>query len=270
MTSVIDPSLRIVEIPMFSDTCNIIQPPQPIPQIEFQNDKYNRSEIEIFTKLNANYYNAEFIPLESTELAQNKLVAEYNKINRRPYFHYETEHALFEAFRLDRMPESFDEIDNYKIGEIRHPVPSTATSFRDKVAMGKKYYYVFRSINTHGLLSNPTSIYEVQLMEDADETFLRIQTVEIKPEEKYQITRTLTKDLQILPSSLHTIFDQSKAPVSEGTLRNKITNLTLGIAEDRIWGKKFKFRITSKDTGKKIDINVDVKLTNNKTIEDFK
>ena len=80
----------------------------------------------------------------------------------------------------------------------------------------------------------------------------------------------MTKDIQILPSSLHTIFDQSQAPTSLGTIKGKIRGLNLGIAEQPIWGKRFKFRITSKDTGKKIDINVNVELTKNKTIEDFK
>jgi hypothetical protein len=221
-------------------------------------------------KLNANYYNAEFIPLEQIELGQNKLVAEYNKLNRRPYFHYETEHALFEVFRMDRIPENYDEIDNYKIGEIKYSQPCTAAVLKDKISLGKKYYYVFRSINSHGLLSNPTPIYEIELKEDADETFMELEVVKLPTREVYQPTRDMTRDLQILPSSLHTIFDQSQKGAEGDSLRNKVDKLNLGIAEDSIWGKKFKFRFTSKDTGKKIDINVNVKLTKNKTEEDFK
>lgn len=255
---------------MFEETCNVIQPPQPIPDIEFINNKNNRNEVNIAVKLNANYYNAEFIPLEETELAQNDLVAEYNKLGRRPYFHYETEHALFEVFRMEKMPKNWDEVDNYKIAEIRHPMPSTSTIIKQNVAIGKKYYYVFRSINSHGLLSNPTPIYQIEMKEDADESFLEIEAVYFKEEEKYQSSRTMTKDIQILPSALHTIFDQSQAPSSLGTIKGKVRELNLGIAEEPIWGKRFKFRITSKDTGKKIDINVNVELTKNKTIEDFK
>jgi hypothetical protein len=164
LESIVNPSLKIVEIPMFEDTCNIIQPPQPIPDIDFQNNKHNKNELNILIKLNANYYNDNFIPLEETELSQNSLVSEYNKLNRRPYFHYETEHALFEIFRLDHMPKTYDEIDNFKIGEVRHPVPSTSTAIKDKISIGKKYYYVFRSINSHGLLSNPTPIYQIELL----------------------------------------------------------------------------------------------------------
>jgi hypothetical protein len=115
--------------------------------VDFQNNKYNRNDINILIKLNANYYNDEFIPLEAVELAQNELVAEYNKLKRRSYFHYETEHALFEVFRMDRMPTSYDEVDNFKIGEVRHPQPSTSVVLKDKISIDKKYYYVFRSIH---------------------------------------------------------------------------------------------------------------------------
>ena len=269
-TAVINPSVRIIEVPMFEETCNVIQPPQPVPDIQFINNKHERNNLDISIKLNANYYNAEFVPLEQFETAQNDLVAEYNKLNRRSYFHYETEHALFEVFKMKEMPKNWDEVDNYKIAEIRHPTPSTSVVLNQKIAVGEKCYYVFRSINSHGLLSNPTPIYQIEMKEDADESFLEVEVVDFVENEKYQSSRTMTKDIQILPSALHTIFDQSQAPVSLGTLRGKAKNLNLGIAEKPIWGKKFKFRITSKDTGKKIDINVDVELTKNKTIEDFK
>jgi len=269
MLSTVNPSIRIIEVPMFEETCNVIQPPQPIPDIQFLNNKHERNDIDISIKLNANYYDAEFIPLEQFELAQNELVAEYNKLGRRPYFHYETEHALFEVFKMEKIPNNWDEVDNFKIAEIKHPVPSTSTIINQKVAIGKKYYYVFRSINSHGLLSNPTPIYQIEMKEDADESFLEVEVVGFVEEEKYQSSRTMTKDIQILPSALHTIFNQSQAPSSLGTIRGRVKNLDLGIAEEPIWGKRFKFRITSKDTGKKIDININVELTKNKTIEDF-
>jgi hypothetical protein len=35
----------------------------------------------------------------------------------------------------------------------------------------------------------------------------------------------------------------------------------LGTAYDKVWGKKFKIRVKSKDTGKIIDLNVKFKLT---------
>ena len=37
------------------------------------------------------------------------------------------------------------------------------------------------------------------------------------------------------------------------------TNLPLGLEEEKVWGKKFKIRVTSKKTGKKLDLNITFK-----------
>ena len=78
----IEPSIQLVQIPMFQDECRIIQPPQPVPEIMFHNNKYNRSQIKMSLQLNPNTYIADFIPLEPFEEDQNDLVAEYNKLKR--------------------------------------------------------------------------------------------------------------------------------------------------------------------------------------------
>ena len=37
---------------------------------------------------------------------------------------------------------------------------------------------------------------------------------------------------------------------------SEYTKVNVGVAEDLIWGKTFKIRLTSKKTGKKIDLNI--------------
>ena len=134
---------------------------------------------------------------------------------------------------------------------------------------------MFRSVNFHGLVSNPTPIYEVELKKDADETFLFSKTVGLFKEVTNQPTRKFIKLMQTVPATQHTIFDPSTLVDKDGqpltTLkRTAINNLTLGVAEHPIWGKKFKFRITSTTTGKKLDINIMVNLIKKKTLENSK
>ena len=264
------PSVQLLELPYFEDTCRVVQPPQPVPDVEFHNDQHNRNKIKVSIKLNSNDYEKGFIPLEADELAQNDLIAEYNKLKRKNYFQYETEHALFEVFKMTVIPKNYDEIDNFKVAEIRHPYPSIACTFFDKIALDVPYYYVFRSINYHGLLSNPTSIYEIKLTEDANETFLHMDVVGFYEEEMFQPTLKFSKLIQIIPSSMHTVIKPELQEMLNPSVKNKIHKVQLGLAEPAIWGKRFKFRFTSTDTGKKIDINVNVELTKDKTIEDFK
>ena len=266
----IDPSVQVLELPYFQDTCRVIQPPQPVPDVVFNNNHLVRGEIKANIKLNANNYFENFIPLESTELSQNELVESYNKLKRKTYFQYETEHALFEVFRLPHIPKTYDEIDQYKIAEIRHSEPSIGALFRDKIGINNEYYYVFRSINYHDLLSNPTPICKIHLTEDANETFLHFETVGLFKENNFIPSLKFSNRIQFLPSSLHTILRQELEDSLEPSVKGKIDKVQLGTAQKPIWGKKFKFRFTSTDSGKKIDINVNVKLTKDKTIEDFK
>ena len=179
------------------------------------------------------------------------------------------ERALFELYRIDHHPKLYSDFSGNKIADVRHSSPAISAIFKDKVKMGKEYYYTFRAINSHGLVSNPTPIYKVILNRDADESFLLVEAVELKVEQTTQSNLMFQKLLQLLPSTLQTIYDlQPLRNEDPSTLRGRLDSISLGIAEESIWGKNFKFRITSTDTGKKLDLNIRVKLTTNKTSED--
>ena len=97
---------------------------------------------------------------------------------------------------------------------------------------------------------------------------MRVETVGLLSKPTTQDNIMFQKLLQLVPSSLHTVYNFDDSGFT--SLRGKLDQVNLGLAEEEpIWGKRFKFRITSKDTGKKIDLNVTVNLTKNKTEEDL-
>ena len=55
------------------------------------------------------------------------------------------------------------------------------------------------------------------------------------------------------------MFDTKDADFSKPA-KQQINKVKLGTAEDSIWDKKFKIRLTSKKTDKKLDINVTYKV----------
>ncbi len=63
---------------------------------------------------------------------------------------------------------------------------STSMVFHDYIAPNKKYYYTFRAVNGFGVYSNPTAIYEVELLKDADDSRLNVKIHYLKPPEPGQ------------------------------------------------------------------------------------
>ena len=67
------------------------------------------------------------------------------------------------------------------------------------------------------------------------------------------------KLINIVPNIENVILNDQDVDYSD-TSANQIKNVKFGQGEDPVWDKTFKIRITSKKTGKKIDINLTHKL----------
>ena len=152
--------------------------------------------------------------------------------------------------------------------------------FSDKVLPNKKYYYTFRSVDVHGYFSNPTCIYCVEMRSDNGLVYPIIKPYDLGTNRDIKVpTKPFKKFLEIKPhfDQLYLNFDASgidgekNITVLEGTTR-RISSLfptdmgdftegsqfVLGDSgnPDQAWGKRFKIRLTSKHSGRKIDLNV--------------
>ena len=64
---------------------------------------------------------------------------------------------------------------------------------------------------------------------------------------------------QLKPKLNHLSLDTSGADFNE-TAESQIGNVKVGSVDDLIWDKTFKVRLTSRKTGKKIDLNITYKI----------
>lgn len=263
------PSFKLIELPLFNEFGAVIQPPQPEPDLYFYNNKYNMNEIQLSMKLNTNNYFKPFIQINSGESEQTILLDSYNRNKNKKYFQFEKEHALFEIYRTEEHPISYSSFVGNKLADVRNPTPSISAIFKDSIQLEKDYYYMIRSINTHGLISNPTPVFKVRLTRDADESFMFIKSVDFEKEDNLVIDKLFSNKIQFIPATQHTFFDEDQQDAQGDTLKGNIDRLKLGIADVPIWGKNFKFRFTSTDSGKKLDLNLNVRLIKKKTEEDF-
>ena len=99
------------------------------------------------------------------------------------------------------------------------------------------------------------SNFEVLFEQDLEEETFRDTTTQFK------------KILQLSPNLSQITIDESEASLSEPA-KSQYDSVKVGTSNNLIWGKTFKIRLTSKKTGKKIDLNITYNNPDTKLEED--
>ena len=132
------------------------------------------------------------------------------------------------------------------------------TEVLDKVSPDTTYYYMFRTIDNHGNVSNPSQPFEVTLVGGIS-PYLIVN--EYKYEDEKAKTHTKEKDfkkfLLIKPAFEQLLIDRIPEGLISSLDLSGVNKPTLGKSTPPVWGNKYKLRVTSKKTGKKIDFNLE-------------
>jgi len=266
------PDIIIIPFEMFTEGVRTIQPPPIFPQVKFVTENNSNSRIDIYLFPTKGELVANFIPVQPGDQAQIDKMR-MNSVEKEGKVRFRTmpEDGLFEIYKMHTPPESYSDFKDFKLSEIRMPYASDDAIFRDNVIPNtENNYYMFRKVNANGLVSNPSPIYKVELLKDADDSKLIISEYDFPKKIVSQNSRKFKNLFQITPAVEQIIFDQGQeALFNKATLQGTIDDLKLGIAEQSVWGRKFKFRVKSTTSGKIIDYNITFTLTKNKTEEDF-
>jgi hypothetical protein len=189
----------------------------------------------------------------------------------RPKLEYRNDDPIrkYELFRVDQKPASYDDFrgKNLTDGPIQAELGpdkfSTAPAFVDNIQPNRKYWYCARSIDIHENISNPTYIFEIEMVDNKGQMYMRHKVVNFEPQ-VLNYKKTGRKILAIEPRSMQRYYNAANPP-SPVALNEVPTSNILGTSEvnnvSSIWNKKFKVRITSKKTGRKIDLNLTFKNT---------
>ena len=175
----------------------------------------------------------------------------------------------FYYLRLDDKPSTYADFKNAKVDEL---VVGNATSYSliDDVVPNKKYYYSFMTKDVHNGVSTPSPVYEVEMVEQEGMIYPLINVIELstetspgltsKPGKKYiHIMPTLEQSLLNEETSLPPYNQRDESDDVDQHFAAKGATPQLGISEEHVFNDKkykFKIRLVSKKTGKKIDLNV--------------
>ena len=257
--TIIKPSPKLVEINLFEKVVHVSKSPPIPPGVHFINKSNANNQIKMILQLESGEFIAPLITVKSEDsIVSQKLKPVKSKTEDPNYlFKFSEQVGRFEIFKSTSKLMNYVGYQTSFIAESRNGHPHVILT--DNVTPNKKYYYFFRTIDDYGFFSNPSPIYEVELVKDSDSSKIIVNTVPLYDERSvlYDPEQKFGQFLQIKPSFQHTQLETRGNITDFETYKGRLNLFGLGSGgETPVWGKKFKFRITSNNTGKKIDFNV--------------
>lgn len=198
--------------------------------------------------LNSGIGKFDAIPIFKNDDEQKKINIIYSaqdRIDNKITFESDEPAEIFEIYKLDFKPRNYKDVFEGELITL-NTYGATAASYDDNITPNTKYYYVVRCKDYHQNFSNPSKIFEVELINDNGTIYPNIQIVDFEKEEALrQDYKTFRRYLKISPALIQKTVDSS-------TVTNK--DLKLGITTEGVWDKNMKIRLISKQTGRKIDL----------------
>jgi|3_EtaG_2_1085321.scaffolds.fasta_scaffold00984_5 hypothetical protein len=263
-----EPSIRLFEVPIGSKTLNVLDNPP------------NQLTINPFQVLDASqtigyeaYYEAFVEQLYPKTISSADLALKEEYLNAKNLLDeddlFETsisQQRYIEVYRVGEKPSSFEDFDgniirtiDLKLKDSRYTLSNSI--FYDMIRTNQKYYYIFRVLNENMMGGHLSEIYEAELINDGGYTYSNFEVLfeEDLQEEKFiNPSLSFKKLIQLQPNiaqiNLNADDVDYDAPASD-----QLINMSLGDADELIWDKTFKIRLTSKKTGRKMDLNVTYK-----------
>lgn len=258
------PSIKVFETEYYStDTVRLIDRPPMPPEFEFQ--EYKDINDRVIINLSRNLGEAElpYISINVQDEANLELLRQ-SQPGRESVFMFASDDDIkeFEVFRTTEPPSSYrDFAGTNRLFSTQSPNQEffsrdyQSLTVIDNIVPNRKYYYTFRNRDVHGFYSNPSEVFEIEMVNNSGTSYLIARPYEF-PEDLPSIRRkSFRKFIRISPSMIQMAINTFKTDLEKFTSAQEIKNITLGQAKEKLWNKSIKMRITSKKTGRKLDIN---------------
>ena len=251
-----DPETVIVELPYLDQTVRIYDSPPPPPEVSIEYYKGNERNLLIMMNSSANTYKAKPVLIDEKDEEMFKKASQQQQVEFGEKIEFSSDDKInkFQIFRTDVPPDKFEDFNGQLIKEIE-AVDASSAAFVDSILPNKKYYYTFRSVDVHDKVSNPTDVYEIEMISEKGTIFAIKNIYSLKRQPKKSQTRSLKRFLRIRPTISHELINNETEVYSQENLEQALEKANLGLTEKSVWSKKFKLRLVSKNSNKVLDVN---------------
>ena len=271
--------IQIVEVPIYAQKVKILDSAPLSPEVSLipLKDSQHNMHIMLNNRTGREFLETVNIMGDSdADLHTDQAAAQRLLPGDKFLFESEERPDKFQIFRTEIHPTEWTDFQPYLHMEVQPSlVPAAdvigssdasygtnlyahAVSVWDHISVNTKYYYTFRTVDVHGFISNPTEIYCVELVNNDGATYLLVEAVDFAPKVPKQKSINFTRYLKVAPRITQVMLDNSKYESGWDGLDG---GLQLGVQDQTVWGKKFRFTIRSQKTGREIHMYADFKKT---------
>lgn len=181
----------------------------------------------------------------------------------------------YQVFRTTSAPGSYADFEDTMLAEVTEYIeeeldyPAVLASYIDDIVPNTKYYYCFRAVDIHQNISNPTVVFQIEMVDNEGQIYPIISTYQFPIEDATVAFKSGRRFIFVEPSFRQTYLNT--ATEGDAANPNMPTNIATGASPgdgilgvftaDKVWNKIFKLRVTSKKTGRKVDFNITFKNT---------
>jgi len=269
------PSTKIIEVPLhklapgdkFYKRVVVLDKPPTAPDVEFLPFKDINNKVRFI--LNPTMANEFHVPIIIDEIdnAIYSKIREAQGVGPENLIEFDGDSApdAYVIYRVDNPPTDYTDFAGSRrfvstlISERGAPRQkrSVTAVFDDNVQPNRKYYYCFRALDkTTGILSNPTKVFEMELISVDAAILPRFKEYDFN-NSKFEKEINFKRYLKIKPSTVQEMLKTSKFFNPDDSLKtsNEVLNIPFVGDGDSVFGKNFKAEIVSTKTGRKIFIN---------------
>tara|TARA_B100001564_G_scaffold360012_2_gene384726 strand:+ start:1737 stop:4457 length:2721 start_codon:yes stop_codon:yes gene_type:complete len=259
----VEPDIKLIEAPFYEEIVTISEKPPIAPQVSFVPIQGVDNKMEIL--LQSNFDSEIETPIaifsDDDQRIARMIASQPARDDGKLQYSTDSVPEIFQVLRMDTPPESYQQFASAaKVTNLS--LTGRTYLFRDEEFQpNKDYYYCFRTIDKIGV-SNPSFVFKVRLNSYPNGIYLTAREYEMVPLESTGFPLSFQRALKIEPSFAQRALKFPDANIESREFALSVPALNIDNIgnvpdEDTIWNRKFKVRITSKNSCKKIDVNLD-------------
>jgi len=185
---------------------------------------------------------------EKAAVEKYKKIYNFNDFKYKVKYQADDSGTIFEVYKTTEPPEKYSDFSPTEISRIYQ---DTNESFLDDVQPNRTYYYCARMTDINGNLSNPTKIWKIKIESNEGQLPVLVKDIYEFPKQIIKTERSFQKYVMIKPTSEQERLNNIESIDSA----SDYINPQMG----SVFGKQYRVEVTSKHTGKKIDVILQIK-----------